>query len=200
MSLSQSRLRFGLFRLGSPAQATLSQVVASLVRAVHGGILPGYIAMISNIGVDVPRMYMEWKKRILLMYEEWEKQKAYNQAHRINVRHDQKKLLGNQKQITATSSYKNTAGGTTSSSLGKTTGNDKGCDSSGRWTTFRGQGKPMDIDARKQKQHSEGRCFRCDKKGHLSRDCPEKGQQVCAVEVAPTEPLSKDTKIEEVKE
>ncbi len=33
----------------------------------------------------------------------------------------------------------------------------------------------MDIDVRKQKQQSEGHCFRCDKKGHLSKDCLEKG-------------------------
>ncbi len=58
----------------------------------------------------------------------------------------------------------------------------------------------MDIDVRKQKQQSEGHCFRCDKKGHLSKDCLEKGQQVRAVEAAQLLPLSEDTKISEVKE
>ncbi len=58
----------------------------------------------------------------------------------------------------------------------------------------------MDVDARKQKQHSKGRCFRCNEKGHLSRDCLHKGEKVCTLEVVPMEPLSADTKIEEVKE
>ncbi len=57
----------------------------------------------------------------------------------------------------------------------------------------------MQIDAKKQKQRSKGRCFRCDEKGHLSRDYPHKKQEICAVETAEV-PLSKDTKIEEVKE
>ncbi len=58
----------------------------------------------------------------------------------------------------------------------------------------------MQVDARKQKQCKEGRCFRCDKKGQFRKECPNKGQQVCAVETTPEEPLSKDTKIKEVKE
>ena len=62
----------------------------------------------------------------------------------------------------------------------------------------------MDIDVveqKKKKQRAEGRCFWCDKKRHLSKDCPDKKprQEVCALEVAKV-PLSKDTKIEEVKE
>ncbi len=61
----------------------------------------------------------------------------------------------------------------------------------------------MSIDARdakKQKQRSKGRCFRCDEKGHLSRDCLMKKVAVCAVETTPTETLSMDTHIEEVKD
>ncbi len=65
------------------------------------------------------------------MYEEHQKKLAYNQAHRIEPHHDQnqKKPQGNQKQITATSSQKHTAGGATSSAAGKAMGNDRSQDS-----------------------------------------------------------------------
>ncbi len=65
--------------------------------------------------------------------------------------------------------------------------------------TYSGQEKPMDMD---QLEHfKKGLCFNCNKRGHLSRDCPKpKKVKVRAVEAAPMEPLSKDTKIEEVKE
>ncbi len=133
------------------------------------------------------------------MYEERQKQWVYNQTHR-----NDKCPPGNQKQITATSSNKNTTGGMSSSSSGKLTGDSGERDLGGQWVarkgmTYRGQGEPMQIDAKKQKQHNEGRCFRCNKKGHLSRDFPHKKQEVCAVETAEV-PLSMDTKIEEVKE
>ncbi len=61
----------------------------------------------------------------------------------------------------------------------------------------------MDIDTRnekKQKQRNEGCCFKCDERGHLSRDCPTKKVAVRAVEVVPMEPLGENTKIEVVKE
>ncbi len=61
----------------------------------------------------------------------------------------------------------------------------------------------MDVDVReekKQKQHSEGHCFKCNERGHLSRDCPTKKVAVCAVKVIPTEPLGENTKIKVVKE
>jgi hypothetical protein len=45
----------------------------------------------------------------------------------------------------------------------------------------------MDVDAihlqgiegknRKDKQKAEGRCFLCNKQGHLKRDCPTKGKE-----------------------
>ena len=59
----------------------------------------------------------------------------------------------------------------------------------------------MDIDAKKAKQRAEGKCFRCDEKGHLSRDCPHKGEkrEVCALEVVP-EPLAETTEVKGVKE
>ncbi len=87
----------------------------------------------------------------------------------------------------------------TSSSAGKTGGDRKNRDSTGKWTTFGGQGRPMDVD--RLEHLKKGLCFNCDERGHLSRDCPKPRKvKVCAVEVAPAEPLSKDTKIEDVKE
>ncbi len=48
----------------------------------------------------------------------------------------------------------------------------------------------MQIDSQQKKLMDEGRCFRCQKKGHLSKDCPEKmtGHQVRAIEAAPMVP------------
>ncbi len=59
----------------------------------------------------------------------------------------------------------------------------------------------MQIDAQWSKLMVEGRCFRCQKKGHLSKDCPEKttGHQVRAIEVAPL-PTDSQTKDKGVKE
>ncbi len=66
------------------------------------------------------------------MYEERQKQWAYEQAHGIEPRcNDPKKPQGNQRQITTTSSPKDTAGGVTSSSSMKYTGNAKGHDMGG---------------------------------------------------------------------
>ncbi len=79
-------------------------------------------------------------------------------------------------------------------------GPDKGRNAAGQWTTYGGQGKPMEVDTRKQRQRSEGRCFRCDEKGHLSMDCRNKGEKIRAMEAVPMELLSMDTKIEEVKD
>ncbi len=102
-----------------------------LVQAVQRGIPQRYSSIISNIGVNVPHTYSEWKEQVLVMYEKQEKQRTYKQAHGREQRHDQKRPFGNQKQITATSTYKNTAGGATSSLTGKMGGNDKGRDSGG---------------------------------------------------------------------
>ncbi len=61
----------------------------------------------------------------------------------------------------------------------------------------------MNIDAReqkKQKQCAEGRCFKCNERGHLSKDCMNKKVAVRTVETVRKEPLTESTKVEEVKE
>ncbi len=61
----------------------------------------------------------------------------------------------------------------------------------------------MDVDARKekkQKQCDKGHCFKCNEKGHLSKDCTTKKVVVHAVKTVPMEPLGENTKIEVVKE
>ncbi len=56
----------------------------------------------------------------------------------------------------------------------------------------------MDMD--RLEHLKKGLCFNCDERGYLSRDCPKpKKVKVRVVEAAPMEPLSEDTKIEEVK-
>ncbi len=167
-----------------------------MVATVRQGVPQSFTRIITDIGFGISTTYDEWKERILTMYKEQERNKAYNQMHSLEW-HD-KKPSGNQKQITATS--KNTAGGATSSSTGKTGGNNKGRDAGGRWTTLTGTDAKMQIDAKKQKHHKEGRCFRCNEKGHLSKDCPTKQVTVRSVEMEPKEPLAESTRVEEVKE
>ncbi len=93
----------------------------------------------------------------------------------------------NQKPNTATSS-RPAAGGATSLSTAKQ--NNRPHDDKGKWYTPRGTDAQMQIDAQRSQLMSEGRCFRCRMKGHLSKDCPEKttGHQVRAIEAAPMEP------------
>ncbi|SJL00820.1 uncharacterized protein ARMOST_04134 [Armillaria ostoyae] len=137
--------------------------------------------MIANIGRDIPQTYLEWKAHILVMYDERQKNYAFDQH--INHHDNRQPYKGT--NTTATSSNK-AAGGATSSSSGKPTSR----------TTFRGTGAPMDIG----QMRAQGLCFRCHKKGHMSKDCLEKKdfQDIRSVQVT-NEPVT-ESKIEEVKE
>ncbi|SJL18609.1 uncharacterized protein ARMOST_22206 [Armillaria ostoyae] len=163
-----------------------------MVKAVRLGVSLSYTTSITNTGRDIPGDYNEWKVRITLMYEERQKNWAFNQT--TGNPRDNRPTKGTS-ATTATSSPK--AGGATSSPNPKATGNTGGGrDSTGRWTTFAGAGRPMDIDT--TKLCAEGRCFRCREKGHLSKDCPRKKdfRDIRSVQ-ATTEPVT-ESKIEEI--
>ncbi len=167
----------------------------TMVVVVQQGVPWSYTSIISSIGVGILQDYDEWKERILVMYEERERDRAYNDSHGIGRRDDKKP--GGHKQIAAPPSNSKTP-----------TGTDKGHDAQGRWhtvaqKTFGGQGQPMDVDAReekKQKQRAKGHCFKCNEWGHLSKDCTTKKIMVRVVEATTKEPLTESTKVEEVKE
>ncbi|PBK79450.1 hypothetical protein ARMGADRAFT_1093121 [Armillaria gallica] len=142
-----------------------------MVRAIRQGIPGSYARIITNIGMGVPQDYDDWKEQIIVMYEQREIQDAYEQAHRLDTHHDNRKLNPGQKQITAPSN-KNNARGTTSSS----TGNHGNWGARSKQIAVKGKtygraGEPMQID---QKEYmSEGRCFNCDERGHISKNCPK---------------------------
>ncbi|PBL04535.1 hypothetical protein ARMGADRAFT_1070980 [Armillaria gallica] len=171
----------------------------TMVRAVRQGIPGSYARIIANIGLGVPQDYDDWKERVIQMYKQREIQDAYEKAHGLDSRgHDhQKKPNPRQKQITAPNN--NNARGATSSSSGNQSGWGSGSKMAAVKTkTYGGMGEPMQID--RKKYMSEGRCFNCDEKGHISKNCPKpKKQMVRAMEVI-EEPKPETTKIEEVKE
>ncbi|PBK71697.1 hypothetical protein ARMSODRAFT_973298 [Armillaria solidipes] len=120
-----------------------------MVRAVHLGIPESYSKAIAFTGFNIPVTYPEWKARVLTIHDSRPPNKGNSN--------------------TATSHNK--TGGVTSSPLVKPTSNAAPHDTASRkWTTYTRQGEPMDISVLRR----EGKCFRCKKKGHLSKDCPDK--------------------------
>ncbi len=171
-----------------------------LVEAVRKGIPCDYSRTITNIGFRILRNYTKWKTRVITMYEERTKDGVYAQTHFESCHDGRRPPQTNQRPNTATSS-KPSAGGTTSLSSAKQ--NDRPRDDRGKWYTPKGADAQMQIDAQHSKLMSEGRCFRCQKKGHLSKDCPNKreGHQVRAIEATPTAPpMDSQTKDEAGKE
>ncbi|PBK94997.1 hypothetical protein ARMGADRAFT_1078883 [Armillaria gallica] len=159
-----------------------------MVCTVCMGIPLSYTNTITGSGLNIPTSYPEWKEWVILIYEHRQRQKAYEEVH--GIRQDNKRPQGNpnQKQITSTSSTKNhAAGGATSSSSGNQSGGNKGWGTGAKTTVVKtkmygGAGEPMQID--QKKYMFEGWCFNCDKKEHISKNCPKlRKQQVQAVEV-----------------
>ena len=54
------------------------------------------------------------------------------------------------------------------------------------------------TDAEKAKLQSEGRCFRCKKQGHISRNCPDRPAQASTSTTAPEPPKTDEERAEEV--
>ncbi|SJL16274.1 uncharacterized protein ARMOST_19794 [Armillaria ostoyae] len=163
-----------------------------MVKAVRLDVPSYYTTTITGLGRDIPSDYDEWKARIVLMYEERQKNWAFHQA--TGNPRDNRPSKGT--PTTATSNPK--AGGATSSTTPKapSSGSGSGRDSAGRWTTFRGAGKPMEIDMAKLR--TEGKCFRCHKKGHLSKDCLEKKDYRDIQSVQATNKPVTESKVEEI--
>ncbi|KAK0421572.1 hypothetical protein EV421DRAFT_1975680 [Armillaria borealis] len=153
-----------------------------MVTALRQGVPASYTTIIANMGVNIPVGYEQWGERIILMNEERQRKQAFD-------------LMGKMYQPRPTPPPKATPpyAGASKGSSGATTSSADKQTASG--TTYGGRGRPMDIDAIKS-----GNCFRCGKKGHISKNCPQqswnKGKQ--EVRASTTEPSS--SKIEEVKD
>ncbi len=129
------------------------------------------------------------------MYAEQEKDRVYNQSHGLNEKTEKKPQWG-AKTSPAASGSKNPTSGATSSSAPKSTTQSREL-TTGKWhsvstTSYGKHREPMDVD--RAEHMTKGLCFTCHQQGHLSRDCPNKKQQVRAVVATPTVEPAKDTK------
>ncbi|PBK72216.1 hypothetical protein ARMSODRAFT_972875 [Armillaria solidipes] len=131
------------------------------------------------------------------MYEERQKKWVFDQTHRVSC--DSRPP---QKGQTTTATSHNKAGGATSSLSNKLMGSGPLWEpETGRWQpvrtmTYGGVGQPIDISMLMR----EDKCFRCHKKGHLSKDCPEKKDYKNIRLIHTAEQEKTESKVKKVKE
>ncbi len=58
----------------------------TMVAAVRQGVPWSYTSIITSIRIGIPQNYDEWKECILVMYEERQRDRAYNESHGIGQR------------------------------------------------------------------------------------------------------------------
>ncbi|PBK60093.1 hypothetical protein ARMSODRAFT_1026873 [Armillaria solidipes] len=184
-------------RMGNSAATTYFQELEKLAKLMGWRRDEGERGVLVKASQGVPQTYTQWKAHIIAMHEECQKKWAFNQATGSGFC----KSCPQQKGSSNTATSHTKTDGATSSSPAKPTSNAAPRDaSSGKWTTYAGRGEPMDISTLCR----EGKCFRCQKKGHLSKDCPDKKEykDICSVHTAEqAKPEEKEeSKVKEVKE
>ncbi|SJL01347.1 uncharacterized protein ARMOST_04667 [Armillaria ostoyae] len=169
-----------------------------MVKAIRLGVPSSYMMFIANSGDNMPHTYPEWRVHIIQMHEERQRKWAFDQTTGAQ-RDPHPPLKGHSNTATSTSQK---ADDMISLLSGKPTSSGPPWEPGiGRWQpikmiTYGGQGEPMDIG----KLQAEGRCFRCHKKGHLSKDCPKKWDYKNIHSVVVAEQEKTESKVKEVKD
>ncbi|PBK68976.1 hypothetical protein ARMSODRAFT_975294 [Armillaria solidipes] len=143
-----------------------------MVTALRQGVPASYTTMIANIGVGIPVGYDQWREQIETMNEERWRKEAIDAVGSMYQPRPQQNTKSTPSPATPVPAKKTSTG-----------------------TTYGGRGQPMDIDAVKS-----GDCFRCGKKGHISKNCPLQSWNKGKQEVRASTTESTDSKIEEVKD
>ncbi|PBK59245.1 hypothetical protein ARMSODRAFT_983201 [Armillaria solidipes] len=156
-----------------------------IVCALQQGVPNSYTKSITDLGILIPDGYDEWKKQIITMNCERQCKQVQDSIQGVN---QDRKVWNDRKSNTAGVS-KGNSGTTTLLGNKKTT----------MGTTYGSRGQAMDIDT----LCAEGKCFQCQQKGHLSKNCPlqswNKGKKREERRASMTE-LATDSKIKEVKD
>jgi hypothetical protein len=146
-----------------------------VVKRLERIINPKIIDQIFGSNQKLPRGYDQWKDAIIDIDEMWSRRGESKKAWGSGWNN----WFGNGQPRQNTSILTPPVRATWSppqQSQPKTIQTDR---RDGSGTTFGGTGRPMDLD----KARSEGRCFRCGEKGHISKFCPNKKTVIRTVEV-----------------